>query len=131
MEIYKILAWVNVALAVLNVSLFLFRRVYKKLRKVLNERKSEKFLSFMKATKKIHPISGFLLILTGFIHGYMALGGFYFHTGTLIWIITLLMPLSVLLKKTGIGKWVVVHRFLDILIWFFLIVHRLNPWLIY
>ncbi len=131
MELFKLFAWINVSLAAFNLFLFFIRFIGRKSGNASTASVKKKLAMIIKTTRKIHPFTGFLLIVFGFTHGFLALGGFSLHTGTLVWIACILMPLTLILKKKGYRKWIFLHRSMDAVLWILLILHRVNPWLIY
>ncbi|MGB9790296.1 MAG: hypothetical protein ACPLTP_06680 [Thermotoga caldifontis] len=118
---YKIFAWISVALLFYNFSLFPLRRILKRF---------ERARSFLKIGSRIHRFSGFALLVTGAIHGYLALGRIQLHTGTLLWLGVVLLSIYYLLRRPLKKHWLVLHRFTDFIViaWFF--VHFFFPWLI-
>lgn len=118
---YKIFAYVSVALLFYNFSLFPLRRVLKRF---------EWARSFLMVGSKIHRYTGISLIITGALHGFLALGRIQLHTGTLLWLGVVVLFTYYLLRKSLKRYWLVLHRVTDfiVIIWFF--VHFFFPWLI-
>lgn len=118
---YKIFAWISVVLLFYNFSLFPLRKI---MRNVKGARK------FLKIGSLLHKYTGLALIITGFIHGYLALGIFIFHTGWILWFSIILLFAYYLLRKVFKRKWMYLHRYTDFLVlgWFF--VHLFLPWLL-
>ncbi len=118
---YKIFAWLSVVLLFYNFSLFPLRRI---LKGVKSARK------FLRIGSILHRYTGLALIITGFTHGYLALGAFEIHTGWILWFGINLLFLYYLLRKILKRRWVFLHRYTDFLVvgWFF--VHFFLPWLL-
>jgi len=117
---YKVFAWISVILLFYNFSLFPLRRILKRYKG------AQKFLAF---GSKLHRFTGFALLTTGALHGYLALGRIALHTGWLLWTGVLLLFVYYLLRKQLKKRWILFHRFTDFLVvgWFF--VHFFYPWL--
>ncbi len=131
-------AWLTVALAVWNFLLFLVRRVWKLWRKrqTATEKKIQpRWLKILLTVlQKSHPLTGLLMVVTGILHGYLALGqSLMMHTGLLLWIgiIALLSIRLMGLVWKSFRKWRIIHIGLDFLFWGLLILHLTQPWLIY
>ncbi|EKF49120.1 hypothetical protein H17ap60334_07338 [Thermosipho africanus H17ap60334] len=122
---YKFLGWFNVALLIFNFLSYSLR--------VINKRIKSKILTdIIKFLKKYHKISGVLLIIFGFVHGYLALGyNFYLHTGSILWVLIISMFASFIIGKFSLfkHKWIYFHRILSFSLLVFLLIHLINPWL--
>jgi hypothetical protein len=92
--------------------------------------KNKKFNQLLKMLRKVHPIGGIILVLSGIVHGYLKLGKFAFHTGSLI-IIALLLGgiVGFMYKKTKKRQYALLHRVIGITSILALALHYLNPWL--
>ena len=84
----------------------------------------------LKMGRKIHPYVGITLVVSGFIHGYLKLGGqLMFHTGSLL--LTALAINGVLgfiykkKKKKNLAKF---HRIIGFVIVGLFLLHYTNPW---
>ena len=81
-----------------------------------------------KCMKSIEKILGILLILTGTIHGIFSGGLVTSLTGTICWIVSILIGLNYisrkLLKKQG--NWIKYHRILTILFLLTLVLHLVD-----
>ena len=84
----------------------------------------------LKMGRKIHPFVGITLVISGFIHGYLKLGGqLMFHTGTLL--LTALAINGILgfmykkKKKKDLAK---LHRIIGFVIVGLFILHYTSPW---
>ena len=79
---YKILGWINAILLVLILVQFFLNYTNRKFIKTDNKT----FKKIQKLFKVIHKPLGGVLAVLGPIHGYMALGGFRLHTGSLLYL---------------------------------------------
>jgi cytochrome b561 len=79
---YRILGWINITLLVLILTQFLLNYTNRKFIKTDNKT----FKKFQKIFKTIHKPLGLALAVLAPIHGYMALGGFRLHTGSLLYL---------------------------------------------
>lgn len=114
------LAWLNVFLAFVMVSVYILRRV-QRLRKKKAGPGMKKFTILL---AKIHPVVGMALIASGLLHGYLALRIFYLHTGYLLWfaiVAMLLIRLVGVLTKSR--NWIRIHRFGALVVVAGLLVH--------
>jgi len=110
------LAWVSVFCMVILLMKYFSRKLYQS---------TKKFSNLNRILKKIHIPLGILLITTGFIHGMTSsVSVFSFNVGTLLWIFTILLGISFVLKSklNKIKPWIIIHRWLSlatvgILIW--------------
>lgn len=84
----------------------------------------------IKFGRKIHPFVGITLIVSGFIHGYLKMGGqFIFHTGSLLLIALILNgALGFYYKRTHNRKFAYAHRLIGFGILGLFALHYLNPW---
>ncbi|PLV56024.1 hypothetical protein [Thermotoga sp. SG1] len=126
---FRVLGWINVGLLIFNLFPFFVRVIYKLKRE---SRLLFHMMNIAKYFRKYHKLSGLVLIVLGFVHGYLALGGYiYFHTGTLLWILITTMFLIYLLGKLRFFRrhWIIFHRYLGVSLLVFLLLHLLTPWL--
>lgn len=79
---FKVLGWFNAISLFIILAPFILNFLNRKLFK----NKSKEIRDLVKTLRKIHKPLGLVLIFTGIIHGYMALGGLRLHTGTLLYI---------------------------------------------
>lgn len=79
---YKILGWINAILLVLIIAQFILNYTNRNFIKTDNKT----FKKIQKLFKLIHKPLGITLAILGLIHGYMALGGFRLHTGSLLYL---------------------------------------------
>ncbi|MDY0092094.1 MAG: hypothetical protein RBT80_05300 [Candidatus Vecturithrix sp.] len=120
-DVISFLGWLNVVLVLIVVSLFTFRRINRYI--FANQQPFLKKLN--KPLSKIHPYIGFLLIISAYIHGDLALGSmFRIHTGPVAWWILIVMMLVALIgKKYRIKQWLTVHRTLAAFFIVFIVLH--------
>jgi hypothetical protein len=76
---------------------------------------------------KAHMYFGLALLISAFVHGYMALGTIRFHSGVILWIwILLQVSLGILNKKMKKPYLLKIHRTIGIMSLLFLIIHLLQ-----
>ncbi|MDO4719319.1 MAG: hypothetical protein Q4A78_01525 [Peptostreptococcaceae bacterium] len=88
--------------------------------------------TLIKGLKTIHPFAGFCLLIVGAIHGYIALGGFRLHTGSLLYLAVFMTAFFggfFKLKKKKIL--LQLHRGFVLLIAIFWAIHFLFPSALY
>lgn len=92
--------------------------------------KNKKYNQAMKMGRKVHPVVGIVLVLSGALHGYLKLGGqFMFHTGSLLLIaLALNGVLGFVYKKKRMKKLAMLHRTLGFIIIGLFLLHYFNPW---
>ncbi len=128
---YVFLGWLNVALLIFNTLLSITRRIYKNWKKDTSFWKG--FGSFVGFLRKGHPVSGSVLLVTSFLHGYLALGVVMLHTGYILWYAIIAQFLVYVLgfrARLFPRKWLNIHRSIMVLIWFLFFLHYLRPWII-
>ncbi len=107
------LGWFNVVLIAVALSMVVLRRT----NRYFYKNKNATLRKLSTYTSKLHPYIGMLVILTGFIHGTMALGTFRIHTGWITWVIICIMAvIAVVGKQLKVQNWVQFHRSLGILL---------------
>ncbi len=80
-----------------------------------------------KAINTAHRHAGRTILITGLIHGYLALGGFRFHPGQLLYMFILLNVVFILMfKKTKKKVFFKLHKYFPILIVVMLSLHYLS-----
>lgn len=121
---YKILGWINAILLVMILIQFILNFSNRKFIKTDNKT----FKKVQKIFKTIHKPLGIALAISGPIHGYLALGGFRLHTGSLLYLslsITAILGGSFYkLKKRVFFLW---HKRFAALTVLLLLVHLLFP----
>jgi len=82
--------------------------------------------------RKVHPVMGLVLIVSGMVHGYLKLDGvLQLHTGHLL-VLALIgnAVLGFVFKKKRKRALALAHRLVGVLIVLAFFVHYLNPWLL-
>ncbi|KAB3531549.1 hypothetical protein [Alkaliphilus serpentinus] len=115
------LGWMIVSLIFLTGLIYPIKQYYSK-------SKNKKLLAIYKKLRIIHPLLGVTIILLGSIHGYLALGTFRLHTGTIVLAILVIMaiiPISGQKIQKLKRHWRPYHRYLSIILWISIIIHIL------
>jgi hypothetical protein len=76
----SLIGWFNVSLLVILTAPYWLTR----LNRATLKSKDSRFLSLLKLLRAIHKPLGVTVLILAPIHGYLALGGFRLHTGTLL-----------------------------------------------
>lgn len=120
-DVISFLGGVNVLFAMVAGSLFILRRVNRRV--LANENAFIKKL--LKSLSKVHPYIGGILLVTAYVHGDLALGTlFKIHTGPLIWwLLFAMMFVALAGKKYRVKPWLKVHRILAACVAFSIILH--------
>ncbi len=125
----ELLGWLNIILLSFNSALFIFRIMVRLRINEITKKRIGKALFYF---RKIHPWTGGILLITSFLHGYLALNyDFAIHTGTLVFFGILAQFIVFILGKTVKRfkyKWIRVHGLLMFLTWIFVLVHLISPW---
>lgn len=121
---YKILGFINIALVVIITAPYWLRVLNTKLFHI----KQPWFQKLLKVLRPLHKILAFVLLASIGVHGYLALGAFQLHTGTLAaaaFLLTAVMGiLFFFLHKGGLLK---AHRALVLISIILVAVHLLFP----
>ncbi len=124
---YRILGYVNVALLVIITAPYWL----KKLNLWLFHWKGRAYQQTLKFLRKLHKPLGAALVLLAMVHGYLALGSFRLHTGSLAWIMLLITAsfgfAFYRLKKAKLFKW---HKAFALVVAAFTAIHLLLPGLL-
>ncbi len=124
---YRVLGYVNVALLVLITAPYWL----KKLNLWLFHWKGKAYQQTIKLLRKLHKPLGIALALLAIVHGYLALGTFRLHTGSLAWIMVLITAALggafYRLKKAQLFKW---HKAFALIVAIFTAIHLLLPGLL-
>lgn len=121
---YKLLGWINAIALTIVVAPFVLNFINRNFFK----NKSKEIKSLVKFLRKFHKPLGILLIVTGIIHGYMALGTFRLHTGTILYISTILTgALGGSFYRTKKRVFFIWHKRLAFLSVALLLLHLLYP----
>jgi hypothetical protein len=119
----RFLAFVNVSLLVLLLSPYFLRRINKHIFK----NKNKILKKYIPIFSKYHMYFGFILLITAFVHGYMALGAVRFHSGYILWLWVLIqVTLGIFTKKKKNPKIFKIHRLIGIGSLVFLIIHLIQ-----
>jgi len=113
------LGWLNLALVFLMILIYPIKRLY------LDKRKP-KLLKLYKAARYYHPLLGFIIVLIGLTHGYLAIGSIRLHTGTLVVLTVILMGCITVLGRRKLlfqRNWRKIHVYLVPLLFIFIFVH--------
>ena len=114
------LGWFHAALLTVSLLPFLLRRYRKWTRKKPGKKRN----AVLKFLSKIHPYIGGTLAITGFLHGYLALGVIRLHTGYVTWfLVMILFGLRIWGKLSKNKYWLVLHRAAALLLVFSLLLH--------
>lgn len=102
-----IMGKISMLLAILVISMFILRRVERKLFP-----KNKIFLKLSKISSKMHPYAATLLFITAGVHGYLQLGGeITFHSGYLVYFSLIITAVMIVIwKKTKQKKWLTAHK---------------------
>ena len=100
--------------------------------KKLSKNPKPLYRNIFKLLKKIHPVFASTAIITGLYHGFLMLGGFRIHTGSLIIIALLFMGATYLAGKTKSlrTKWRIYHRAGGLVTVTAVMIHLFFPYLI-
>lgn len=130
-----LLGWINLGFLIVGFIFFVSERIYV----YWLETGSDSWKYFRRLTRDLertHKIAGSVLIVSGFMHGFLELGyRFYFHTGFLVWFSSVLLLLTYLLGRwipflRRRNRWLLLHKYILPALIVFLIVHLINPWFI-
>ncbi|MEL7610314.1 MAG: hypothetical protein AAGU74_12555 [Bacillota bacterium] len=121
---YVFLGWLNIGLFTVMTAPFWLR--------VLNTHvlhiKGGGYAQVIRRLRQIHKPLGVLILILALVHGYLALGAFRLHTGSLVWLATAATAtLGILffrLKKKTLFAW---HKRMVLAILFFVLLHILFP----
>lgn len=76
---------------------------------------------------KAHKYFGFILLITAYVHGYMALGTIRLHSGIILWIWVLIQViLGNMVKKMKKPYMLKIHRAVGLFSLIFLIAHLIQ-----
>ena len=119
--------------SLLNVILLLYLisfPIILEINKRMLKGKNKKFNRIIKMGRRVHPIVGIVLILSGALHGYLKMGGqFVFHTGSLLLMGLMLNGvLGFIYKKKKKKIFALFHRLLGFTIIGLFLLHYFKPW---
>ncbi len=125
---YSVLGWLNVVVLAVILSPYVLGFLNRKFFKT----KSKGFRDAMKFLRRLHKPLGVTLAILALVHGYLAMGGFRLHTGSLLYLsifITALLGGSFYrLKKRSLFTW---HKRMALLSFLLLLLHLLYPSALY
>lgn len=123
---YEVLGWISAWILAIQLAPFVIRMLLK-----YKVPYSDQLKKLRMVLRKVHKPLGLMLLFIPAVHGFMALGTFRLHTGSLVGMAAAVAVLSGIsfhyLKKKALLTW---HRGLGITAGFFLMVHLLMPWLL-
>ena len=79
---YSTAGWLSLILIGILICPYVLNLLNKKIFKT----KNPNYKKVIKFLKKLHKPLGVAIVILGVVHGYMALGGFRLHTGTLLYV---------------------------------------------
>ncbi len=125
---YEILGWLNVSLLVVMTSPYWLRF----LNKQFFHWKGGLYAKTIKVLRTVHKPVGLTILLIALVHGYLALGAFRLHTGSLLWLSILLTAIAgatfFLSKKKPAFVW---HKRLVLIVLVMLFLHLVFPSAVY
>ena len=125
---YVFLGWLNVFLLAVMTAPFWLRF----LNTHLLHLKRDIYFKVIKVLRAVHKPLGGAILAIALVHGYLALGSFRLHTGTLLWIaaaVTASLGLSFyLFKKKALFVW---HRWMALAVVCLVLVHLIFPSAVY
>ena len=125
---YAVLGWVNIAL----VSLMLLPYAMRKLNELFFKKKQGVYIKIMRFLRKAHRYAGALLIISVLTHGWLALGAFRLHTGTLLGVLAAVMGIFGLIFIFGKKKWAYkTHKALAVAFVALIFLHLIIPSALY
>lgn len=114
------LGWLNVVLLSVSLLPLLLRRYGK----LTQKNPSKRLNAALRFLSKIHPCIGITLAITGFLHGYRALGVIRLHTGFVTWFLVLILfGIGIWGKLSKNSYWLTLHRAVALLLVFSLLLH--------
>jgi len=121
------LGWINA------LSAFLMGGIYPIKKRMIS---NKELTPLYRIVRKVHPLIGSLMVVIGGYHGYLMLGGnLRLHSGTLVWLMLILMGVVAILGqavKAFQKKWQPLHRTLGLLMLLLLVAHVISPyWLMF
>jgi cytochrome b561 len=123
---YEILGWINAILLLFMATMFPIRYLIK-------NKHNKNVIPIYRVFRKLHPLVGILIIVIGMIHGYLALGRFKIHSGSIL-ITAIVISAIIAYSKDKIKylkrNWRNIHKILGILIIFLFVMHLTFPYYI-
>ena len=125
---YAVFGWINVAL----VALMLLPYVMRKLNEFFFKKKKGAYIRTMRFLRKSHRYLGALLIVSIFVHGWLALGTLMLHTGTILGALALIMAVFGLIFIFAKKRWAYkTHKALAVAFVALLLLHLIVPSALY
>lgn len=126
MNIYQILGWASVFLAVLASSPYWLRT----LNNWTFKTKDKRFLKLIKTLRPIHKVAGALLAVIALVHGYLALSNnLKLHTGLLVYLSFLLTAgLGMVHHFKKDKRAFKGHKVMALISFILFLLHLLAPW---
>jgi hypothetical protein len=125
---YAVFGWINVAL----VALMLLPYVMRKLNEFFFKKKKGAYIKTMRLFRKSHRYLGALLIVSIFVHGWLALGTLMLHTGTILGALALIMAVFGLIFIFAKKRWAYkTHKALAVAFVALLLLHLIVPSALY
>ena len=127
-NMYAVLGWINVGL----ISLMLLPFAMFNMNSWFFKKKDAVYLKLTKFLRKLHRYLGIPLVISIIYHGFLALGSFRLHTGTILGVMAGTVAIFglafILLKKKWAFK---AHKVLAIVFVLLLILHLVFPSALY
>lgn len=125
---YSFLGWFNVVALLVLTGAYWFPRFNRSILRL----KATSAVDIIKGLRRIHKPLGLALLITAPLHGYLALGAFRLHTGTLVYLSLFLTALAggsfYRTKKKFLFK---LHKTMALITVLLLILHLVNPGALY
>ena len=120
------LGWINAISAILMGGIYPIKK---------KTASNQELIPLYRIVRKVHPLIGSLMVVIGGYHGYLMLGGnLRLHSGTLVWLVLILMGVVAVIGQTvaPLRKgWRSVHRVLGLGMLLLLAAHVIKPyWII-
>ena len=128
MYLYSVLGFLNVGL----VTLMLLPYAMRKLNELFFKKKNGAYIEIMRALRKSHRYIGIALVASVLAHGWLALGSFRLHTGTLAGAMVLIMAVFALIFIIAKKKWAFkTHKALAAAFIALAVLHLVSPYALY
>ncbi|TYQ16325.1 UNVERIFIED_CONTAM: hypothetical protein Cloal_2854 [Acetivibrio alkalicellulosi] len=118
--------WINIFLIIIMGSIYPIKHKYMLTYKNEGKEKAKALGQLYRFSRKVHPVTGVLILLLGFYHGSQAYSLTVLHTGTILLYSILLMAIVALVgqKVRAFNKhWRIVHRGIGIFVFLFAVLH--------
>ncbi len=120
------LGWLNLFLIIIMSAIYPVKKLQVSMIKRKGKEQAKKYTTIYKKISTLHPILGIIIIVVGVVHGFLALGEFRLHTGSLIIVNLVLMAVTAIIgpKIKGLRKkWRNLHQGLALLLFVFIVIH--------